>query len=165
MLDGRYVRWVNSERYARDSWENLVMGVCRFKEMVGSYPRRVTVVSYEFKRDRFENLHAGMLGMKVIGQDSSVISTGRGDVVPEFEFVGIPAEDGEWESVAKGYEELTKREFEHDGGGCKGELKEKREKRGWSRRGTGYSRSCPELKEVMDWCGDGVYDGYINWGF
>lgn len=30
---------------------------------------------------------------------------------------------------------------------------------------TGYSRSCPELKEVMDWCGDGVYDGYINWGF
>ena len=47
--------WV--EEYARDSFENLLFSMCRFREVYGVYPRWVTVVSYSYKRERFESLH------------------------------------------------------------------------------------------------------------
>jgi hypothetical protein len=37
------------EDYARDSFENLLFSICRFKEVTGNYPARVTVVGYTFK--------------------------------------------------------------------------------------------------------------------
>jgi hypothetical protein len=42
---------------ARDSFENLLFSLCRFHELTGCYPTDVTVVSFEFKRWRFSNLH------------------------------------------------------------------------------------------------------------
>ena len=39
---------------ARDSFENLLCGICKFQLMVGRYPRNVTVVGWAFKRTRFE---------------------------------------------------------------------------------------------------------------
>ena len=45
-----------TEEYARDSLENVLFAACRFKEVVGRYPKRVTVVSYDFKRRRFVEL-------------------------------------------------------------------------------------------------------------
>jgi hypothetical protein len=43
-----------TEEFARDSFENLLFSICRFFEIVGSWPRLVTVVGWDFKRDRFE---------------------------------------------------------------------------------------------------------------
>ena len=45
-----------TEEYARDSLENVLFAACRFQEVVGRYPKRVTVVSYDFKRRRFVEL-------------------------------------------------------------------------------------------------------------
>ena len=50
-----------AEEYARDSFENLLFSLCRFKEATGRYPARTTVVSYAFKKDRFLDLHAKAL--------------------------------------------------------------------------------------------------------
>src|ERR1039457_4023396 len=41
------------EDFARDSFENLLFGLCRFKEYAGSYPEHVTLVSWAFKERRF----------------------------------------------------------------------------------------------------------------
>ena len=41
------------EAQARDSFENLLFALCRFREASGRYPSRVTVVSFGFKRRRF----------------------------------------------------------------------------------------------------------------
>ena len=49
-------RMVTGE-YARDSYENLLFSICRFSEMTGNYPNKITVVGFEFKRHRFENIH------------------------------------------------------------------------------------------------------------
>lgn len=46
-----------TEEYARDSHENLLFSICRFSEMTGSYPNKITVVGFEFKRKRFEDIH------------------------------------------------------------------------------------------------------------
>jgi hypothetical protein len=50
-----------TEEHARDSLENLLFGLCRFYELTGAYPEAVTVVGYDFKRERFAALHRAAL--------------------------------------------------------------------------------------------------------
>lgn len=49
-----------TEDYARDSFENLLFPICRFQQHTGRYPRNVAVVSWAFKRARFD-LHRAAL--------------------------------------------------------------------------------------------------------
>jgi hypothetical protein len=46
-----------TQEHARDSFENLLFSVCRFREVTGHYPRQITVASFEFKHARFADLH------------------------------------------------------------------------------------------------------------
>jgi hypothetical protein len=46
-----------SENHALDSYQNLLFSVARFFEYTGRFPRKITVVGYEFKRRRFTELH------------------------------------------------------------------------------------------------------------
>jgi hypothetical protein len=48
------------EEYARDSFENLLFGICRFHQVRGKWPRNVTLVSWAFKEARFELHRAAM---------------------------------------------------------------------------------------------------------
>ena len=41
------------EEYARDSFENLLFSLSRFREYTGGYPTKITVVGYAFKEARF----------------------------------------------------------------------------------------------------------------
>lgn len=54
-----------TEDYARDSFENLLFGICRFQQIAGDYPRTVTVVSWAFKQARFE-LHRAAIRFPAI---------------------------------------------------------------------------------------------------
>lgn len=45
------------QEHARDSFENLLFGLCRFYELTGHYPSKITMVSYTLKQKRFEDLH------------------------------------------------------------------------------------------------------------
>ena len=42
------------EEYARDSFENLLFGLCRFHELGGRLPDKTTMVSWKFKKSRFK---------------------------------------------------------------------------------------------------------------
>ena len=75
-----------TEEYARDSLENVLFAACRFQEVVGRYPKRVTVVSYDFKRRRFVELLGPALhlplefvGVAPGGRRRPVGGPGRGD--------------------------------------------------------------------------------------
>lgn len=46
-----------TENHALDSFQNLLFSIARFREVTQRYPERITVVGYEMKRRRFENLH------------------------------------------------------------------------------------------------------------
>ena len=48
---------VTTEEDALDSFQNLLFSIARFHEYTGRYPSRITVVGYEMKRKRFEELH------------------------------------------------------------------------------------------------------------
>lgn len=48
---------------ARDSLENLLFSICRFRQFTGSYPQKITIISYGFKERRFVALHGAALGI------------------------------------------------------------------------------------------------------
>ena len=50
-----------SEEHALDSYQNLLFSIARFHEVTGSYPEHITVISFEMKRRRFEQLHTRAL--------------------------------------------------------------------------------------------------------
>src|SRR5271170_5235869 len=49
-----------TEEFSLDSFQNLLFGVCRFREVTGSFPESVTAVGWQFKRARFD-LHRAAL--------------------------------------------------------------------------------------------------------
>ncbi|OMJ25218.1 hypothetical protein AYI70_g1047 [Smittium culicis] len=50
------------EEFASDSYENLLFSICRFHEVTGNYPVRITVVGFDFKKDRFNDFHLKAIG-------------------------------------------------------------------------------------------------------
>lgn len=54
---------ITTEVFARDSYENLIFSIARFREYTGVYPRRVTVVGFAFKQRRFTELHRQAIGL------------------------------------------------------------------------------------------------------
>lgn len=60
---GRLHRWwgdeeklrgrVTTEEFARDSLENVMLALARFWECTGRFPEKISVVSWEFKADRY----------------------------------------------------------------------------------------------------------------
>jgi len=50
-----------TENFALDSYQNLLFSIARFREYTGHFPIQITVVGYDFKRPRFEELHRSAL--------------------------------------------------------------------------------------------------------
>ena len=50
-----------TENFALDSHQNLLFSIARFREYTGHFPSKLTVVGYDFKRPRFEELHRSAL--------------------------------------------------------------------------------------------------------
>ncbi|WOL14250.1 hypothetical protein Cni_G23030 [Canna indica] len=135
-----------TEEHARDSFENLLFSVCRFRQLTGSYPQNITVVSYDFKKERFSRLHRLAIGF------------------PEgnFFYIGTPAAPGAQESAEKG-EANARAQFEDDPYGCLGSLHIKKLKRDPFRRVIPYPDGCPELKGLFSYCGPIPYPDSLPW--
>lgn len=41
--------------------ENLLFSICRFHQFTGRYPQNITIISYDFKEERFVRQHAHAL--------------------------------------------------------------------------------------------------------
>jgi hypothetical protein len=129
------------EEFATDSFQNLLFSICRFYEITGSYPQKITMVSYTFKKHRFETLHVPALHWPnqkfvYVGIDPPT-STG---------FDLVEATKGELENAAK--------PFENDPYGCHSPiLQEKRNERNPFARTPPYELTCPDMVELMRYCG------------
>lgn len=133
-----------SEEFATDSFQNLLFSICRFREITLHYPEKITTISFSFKQNRFETLHAKAL------------------LWPEqnFEFIGInpDASTGfDIETATKGELENAAKPFETDLYGCHTSvLQEKRKSRNPFKRTPPYELSCPDMKDLLKWCGPGL---------
>ncbi|KAK9049395.1 hypothetical protein SSX86_031637 [Deinandra increscens subsp. villosa] len=135
-----------TEEHARDSFENLLFSVCRFRELTGSYPENITVVGYDFKKERFVNLHRSAIRF------------------PESRFVylGTPAAISSREAALKG-EALVRTQFEHDPYSCLGALHRKKTGRDPFHRSIPYPNGCPEIEGLFRYCRASLYAGSLPW--
>eukprot|EP00754_Rhynchopus_humris_P006417 Rhum_TRINITY_DN13095_c0_g1::Rhum_TRINITY_DN13095_c0_g1_i2::g.56867::m.56867 len=121
--------WV--EEYARDSFENLLFSMCRFREVYGVYPRWVTVVSYSYKRERFESLHREALRFPL----------------SRFKYVGVDPESNPYTDAGN----IEK--FTADPYGCGEKSTALRSSRNPFHRTAPYSLTCPEMQHLLSACG------------
>jgi hypothetical protein len=119
------------EDFARDSFENLLFGICRFEEVAGRAPEHVTLVSWMFKRERFERLHRGAIGW------------------PRERFTYLGVNDPPDPVQARAAEAGAKRRYEADPYSLSAEFQAKKRERNPFARQHGYAVSCP------GWFGEG----------
>ena len=133
-----------TEEFARDSFDNLLFGLCRFRECVEDYPEKVTVVSWAFKEQRFA-LHRDALSFPE-----------KGFV---FEGVNNPAD---LTAAVRG-EERALTLFAADPYGAGEELSRKEEERNPFNRTHPYETSNPALTGLLRHTGREKYTGALPW--
>ena len=117
------------EDFSRDSFENLLFSLCRFHQVVGRYPERATLVSWAFKRERFD-LHRAAIGFPAA----------------RFCFDGFNNPIG-FEAALRG-EAATMEAFRRNRYGSEGRLAQKRNERNPFQREHDF-RSCPGMREFF----------------
>lgn len=136
-----------AEEYARDSFENLLFSICRFRQITGRYPREISVVGFEFKRDRFVSIHRRALRYPV----------------HRFHYIGVDPKDA-GHSRAVRERAAAHGPYSSDPYGCnKRILREKREERNPYIRFHPYPQGCPEIRALFSYCRRSIYPGALPW--
>ncbi|OKO98021.1 hypothetical protein PENSUB_9601 [Penicillium subrubescens] len=119
---------VISESHATDSYQNVLFSLLRFRSHTGVYPKRVTVVTHEFKRARFMECHFPAMGF--------LPRLGSGEVMafPRVSLIGIdpPEEVTPMESLVQGESLRGIGLWRRDLYGVGQDLASKRIIRGWA---------------------------------
>jgi len=132
------------EEFARDSYENLLFSICAFRVKTGNYPLKVTVVGFDFKRKRFISHHA----TAILYRNIDYLGVG-----PE-----LNAKHGTMEDSG------TIPQFAKDPYGCSPPLSTKRASRNPFEDSHEYAEKCPELADLLKWCGPKLYSkGNLPW--
>lgn len=151
---------MTTEDYARDSFENLLFSIARFREFSGTYPERITIVGYAYKQARFVDLHA----RAVRWPKSRLLADNK----PSLTYVGIDDENTGADAV-KHEREIKYHQFEADMYGCHGKLLSLRRNRNPARRVPPYAASAPEIATLINWCPmpdsqlQGLFPGWLPW--
>lgn len=108
------------------------------------------MVGYDFKEERFEGLHREALRFP---QDA-------------FRYIGIhPSGRFDHEAAEKGEKKAALVPYQSDLYGCTvgGPLANKRIERNPFHRTPPYGLVCPEIRELLGWCGPVVFAGVLPW--
>ena len=135
---------VATEEFARDSFENLLFSLARFKELTGGYPEHVTLVGWEFKRERF-HLHR-----EAIRWPQSRFHYDGPNNPPDLE-------------PAVAAEARARDRYRVDPYSASAEFQAKRAERNPFRRQHGYFTSCPELAPLFQHPGPEAFRGPLPW--
>lgn len=106
----------------------------------------VQVVSYDFKKFRFANLHRAALHFPA----------------SRFSFKGTPSAPTSV-LAAQEAERHVQDSFQRDPYGCEGSLQEKRLKRDPFLRTIPYPAGCPEISGLFSYCGTDLYSKRLPW--
>lgn len=137
-----------TEEFAHDSFENVLFSFCRFREVTGHYPQKVTVVGFAFKEYRFSHMHRAALRF------------------PEdrWFYVGIDPPGGVTTDVRDGERRNSASLFGADPYGCSDDgLIRKRATRNPFKTSPSYPRFCPELSDIFNYCDKDIFPGSLPW--
>jgi hypothetical protein len=165
-----------TEEFSRDSFENLLFSLCRFREVTGAYPAKVTVVGFSFKAPRFRDLHRAAVRFPIdryeyIGIDPPMMQMMQGGSEEEAgssspDAAKARAEQAEAARAALLASEQTNsyRPFLSDPYSCHAPLLLKKASRNPFRRShSGYEHGCPEMRSLLRHCGRSIFEGALPW--
>ncbi len=121
-----------SEDFAKDSLENLMFSVCRFKEITGQYPRKITVVGFPFKAQRFIELHRKAMNFPL----------------ENFKYIGVDVKGIKQSHIV----DDAYADFKNDLYGCGKKLIGKRRSRNPYNHFDAYRKTCPEMIHYLGAC-------------
>jgi len=133
-----------TEEYARDSFENFLFSICRFREYTNHYPDTIRIVSWAFKEKRYD-LHREALRFPLSRF--------------EFHYTKQPKDI----TAAQKGETKTIIAFKNDPYGTTGDLNKKRTERNPFHRVNPYPISCPEIECLLHHQGPEIYKGELPW--
>lgn len=133
-----------TEEYARDSFENLLFSICRFWEWTGRHPEHIHVLSWEFKRGRFDLIRAALR-------------------IPEGSYTFVGVNEPPDPEAARAGEAKTLAAIRLDPYGTGPELGPKREERNPFHRTAPYTLSCPPYAELLAHRGPDLFTGDLPW--
>ncbi|THH04302.1 hypothetical protein EW145_g5625 [Phellinidium pouzarii] len=126
-----------TEEYALDSFQNLLFSIARFRTVTNHYPKRMTVVGYAIKEDRFDELHRAALRWPA----------------KNWHYVGIDMEDAQQHKQAiQGERTNGYLPYSYDLYGCHEMLLEKRRARNRHHHAHPYHIAAPEIAPLLEWC-------------
>lgn len=132
------------EEFSRDSFENLLLGICRCREVTGTWPEDVTLVSWQFKQERFQ-MHREAIGW------------------PEERFRYDGPNNPPDLAQAEASERRARERYAADPYSSGPEFRAKRVERNPFRREHCYRTSCPELVPLFDHQGPAQYRDTLPW--
>lgn len=149
---------VITETEATDSYQNVLFSLLRFRLYTGTYPRRITVVTHEFKRERFMKYHLPAIGWTPAVQVQELMPSSSFDYreSDRASLVGInpPPAITSPESLAEGELKRGIGLWSRDRYGVGEELGEKRRKRGWERPDVFIGKGLePVVERLVVWDG------------
>jgi hypothetical protein len=133
-----------TEEFARDSFENVLFSLARFREFSGEWPEHLTVVSWRFKQERFA-LHRDTIGW------------------PAERYTYAGPNDPPELAQAIAAETRNREAYERDPYSASPEFRAKKQTRNPFRRQHGYHLSCPELAELLAHEGPALFTGFLPW--
>lgn len=145
-----------TEVHSTDSYQNLLFSLLRFRTITSNYPTHVTIISHEFKRERFLKLHCRAIRWPV----------------ERVTYIGInpPEEVTPAKQLIAGETLRGRGAWEQDLYGTGISLGQKREKRGWG--GDQQERIImkgleDDIRGLIRWKGgengSEVYTGNLPW--
>ena len=135
-----------TEEHARDSLENLLFSMCRFFEISRRFPKKITVVGYQVKSERFSQ-HLQALGFP----------SGN------FSYMGTTAVN---EAEMKAGEVRLRAAYAQDPYGCRGDLAAKRLQRDPFNVGAPYSTQVKVLSALwlhINTCSQRLFKDKLPW--
>jgi len=133
-----------TEEFSLDSFQNLLYGICRFREVVGGYPEAIVALGWKFKSARFD-VHRRALHFPAA----------------RFRYEGVNDPPTIAENLP--FEQARALLFERDPYGATPEPAGKRAARNVFRRYHGYRESCPELAGLLAHRGPELFAGPLPW--
>lgn len=133
-----------TEEFSLDSFQNLLFGICRFREFTGASPEAIVAVGWKFKGPRFD-VHRNALRFPRT----------------RFRYEGV--NDPPSLETNLPFEQARLRLFEGDPYGVSPDAAGKREARNVFRRQHGYSIGCPELAPLLAHRGPEIFAGVLPW--
>jgi hypothetical protein len=134
-----------NEEVSRDSFENVLFSICRFRDFTGAWPHRITAAGWRFKTRRFTERHCAAVRFPA----------------NRFHYIGV--NDPVDLSAAARDEAQTCAAFALDPYAAGGFLAGKRALRDPFRNQPGFALSCPELRGLLAHRGPEIYSGPLPW--